>query len=387
MSGILDFYVLSCLFLAVKTDQILQPQNVSVVWIHDFQPQLSWAPYQGSMKNCTYEVITENEDQSSLTLMSLQHPPWKGYKEMQGRFLSFTVTTVCSNNKSEPVVINITYPELVKDPHCYIYSSTQSHCSWIPASNASNLTFFYILTDENFEVVANSQLNLTITPLRECSSYTFTNDVRTGCDLQSNVHQAIHTVFNAMVDNKPARNTFKIQALNVSPPAPHLKIIDTGDTLKMNWSAPDILPPSSWKFLLKVTKCNEALVHESDRTSYELHIDPSCQYCVAIKAVTKVERGETTWSNSTCFGTNKAPKALYAFLIIPLLLSGLAALMLVCCIKYKKDIFPEVPEPRDLVSDIADNNNKSTVCNFYVPEEEEQSCKITLVLDPENNKP
>ncbi|XP_051284484.1 uncharacterized protein LOC127379201 isoform X2 [Dicentrarchus labrax] len=307
---------------------------------------------------------------------------------MDGGDLFLTVKTVCNKNESEPFDINITYPELVRDLQCYIYSSTQSYCSWIPVSHASNLTFFYFLTEENFTGKAYSDLNHTTILYLECSSYTPSNGVRTGCDLQSNVNQGIHIVFNATVDNKPARNTFQIKASKVNLPAPDWGLIYYGNKLSINWSTPDIFHPSDWKILLNVTKCNkEVLKPFSGVNSYELDIDPSCRYCISLKAQMFYERGETPWTNRTCFGRDKAPEALYAVLIIPLLLSGLAALMLVCCMKNKNNIFPKVPEPRDLLSDISDNNNKSTVCNLYIPAEEEHSCKITLVLDPEINKP
>ncbi|KAA8582426.1 hypothetical protein FQN60_006483 [Etheostoma spectabile] len=73
---------------------------------------------------------------------------------------------------------------------------------------------------------------------------------------------------------------------------------------------------------------------------------------------------------------------LYAAAIVPLMFAGLAVLGFVCFRKHKEHIFPKVPEPRDLVSDIFDNNNKSTVCNLYIPAEEEDNCKITLVEEP-----
>lgn len=80
--------------------------------------------------------------------------------------------------------------------------------------------------------------------------------------------------------------------------------------------------------------------------------------------------------------------SIYAAIIIPLMFAGLAALTFVCCRKYvksaplylaptvvpsfasdiylslyrnKENIFPKVPQPRDLLSDVSDNNNKVTV--------------------------
>lgn len=81
----------------------------------------------------------------------------------------------------------------------------------------------------------------------------------------------------------------------------------------------------------------------------------------------------------------------YAAIIIPLMCAGLAALTFVCYRKYvtsfcidfschlvciwyltlalyrnKDNILPKIPKPRDLLSDISDNNNKVTVFFLFL---------------------
>ncbi|GLD72527.1 uncharacterized protein AKAME5_002385200 [Lates japonicus] len=139
---------------------------------------------------------------------------------------------------------------------------------------------------------------------------------------------------------------------------------------------------------LNYTACNGHVEKdEHSLTSMQLDVIPHCKYCMTIKAKYR-DLGSTALSDEKCFDAETDPIALvYAAIIIPLIFAGLATLTFVCCKRNKEHIFPKVPQPRDLLSDISDNNNKSTVYNLYIPAEEEENCKITLVMDPQINKP
>lgn len=49
--------------------QVLPPQNVSLRWKTDFEPQLSWEPPQHSADDCTYQVerSTTNKEEDKVT--------------------------------------------------------------------------------------------------------------------------------------------------------------------------------------------------------------------------------------------------------------------------------------------------------------------------------
>ena len=51
-------------------------------------------------------------------------------------------------------------------------------------------------------------------PLQECSSYSFTEDVKTGCQLQVNLMEKIQMLFNGTKNKKLFRNTFEMFPLD-----------------------------------------------------------------------------------------------------------------------------------------------------------------------------
>ncbi|XP_034413096.1 interleukin-13 receptor subunit alpha-1 isoform X5 [Cyclopterus lumpus] len=267
---------------------ILPPQNVSLLWITGFQPQLSWVPPQHLGANCTYEVFLKTKKGREKYLTENLEEQF--YIVMEGGFLNMSVGTVC-DRRSELAWVSVDNAELVRKLQCFIYSATRTHCSWQKAGRARDLRFFYRLLNNNFSESGRKKVLI-----RECSSYT---EVRTGCDLEANINQSIHIWFNGTVNNTVATNTFKKDTSN-----------DDSD-------------PSAW---------------------------------------------------------------LYAAIIIPVMFAGLAALVLVCCRKNKEYMFPKVPEPRDLLSNISDNNNKSADHTLCVPAEEDDNCRISLVVDPLINK-
>ncbi|XP_070786347.1 uncharacterized protein [Enoplosus armatus] len=276
--------------------------------------------------------------------------------------------------------------ELVRDLQCYITSSKHSRCSWLPASHVPDFGFFYRLSNEDgSKSIHDNSLPL----LRECPRYIDTGGVRTGCDLQANFTQAIHVLFNGTLNNTLVRNTFKKWVKDdVRPPPLNWTVTKTGEKFIITWIPPDFVDLSHWTFVIDYTECKTPKVKTvEDETSLHLDLVPHCQYCMAIRAKETRGKGETRESNTTCFDADTDPNALvYVAVIIPLMFAGLAALAFVCCRKNKENIFPKVPEPRDLLSDISNNNNKITVRNLYVPAEEEDSCKITLVMDSEINQ-
>ncbi|KAK9524510.1 hypothetical protein VZT92_016900 [Zoarces viviparus] len=369
----LELFVLSCFFLTVESQQgpILPPQNLSLKWISDFDPQLSWAPPPHSVENCTYEVEAKRPGDFKSDEVSSQSHHF--YFAMEGGFLEMTVQTVCGKNRSELAKVNATYPVLVKDWKCSMYSATQTSCSW-PASQAQDLRFFYWLTNENFQPDVKK-------PLVECSTYRDNGDGRIGCDLTANKDHSIDILFNGTLNDTFARNTFKIMIIEVRPPPLNWTVNKTTDQFHIEWTPPDI--PLPWTYRINYTECGKEKIKQILKgNSYDLELNPDCQYRMTIKAITG--RGETPWSDEKYFDADTDPNTwLYAAILIPLMLAGLAALMFVCCRKNKEYIFPKVPEPRDLLSDITNNNNnnESTGHKLYVPPEEEDNCKITLVVD------
>ncbi|XP_040886751.1 uncharacterized protein LOC121176758 [Toxotes jaculatrix] len=378
-----DLFALGCLFLMVESHagQILPPRNLSLQWGNDFYPELTWVPPQHSdLTNCTYEVRSKYSAQDEL--LDIFHPShsWTKYIVMEGGSLNLSVETVCNDKKSDPVTLNVSYPVMVKNLQCYIHSSKDAYCFWEPANNPSVFGFFYRLLEENFSKSDNDKSPLP--RLQECSSYNYTDGVRTGCHLQASIQHSIDILFNGTVNNTFFRNTFKKYLFNdVRPPPLKWTVKKNGNKFEISWTPLDI-GVDDVKYIINYTECTTVKTQEIlGRTSTELDVLPECPYRMAIKAENSRLHISTPWSDEKHFDADKDPNALvYAAVVIPLMFAGLAALIFLCYRKNKEQIFPKVPQPRDFLSDICDNNNKSTVCNLYVPRKEEENCKITLVM-------
>ncbi|XP_022608026.1 uncharacterized protein LOC111226971 [Seriola dumerili] len=384
MFNSLDLFVVGCLFLMVEsqTGQILPPQNLSVLWRKEFQPEFTWASPQHSVSNCTYQVMTQNKDVGIQKIFLNVSPPWSSYIVMEGGFLQLSVQTVCNGKENERAFFNVSYPEMVKNLQCYVRSSKQTDCSWEAAIPTPDLSFFYRLVDEDFTVSVGDK---SLPPLRECPSYSSTEGVRTGCKLQAKVTQNIHIFFNGTVNNTVYRNTFTKDLWDdVRPPPLNWTVIKHRDKFIISWIPPDT-GNLTWKFLINYTECVNTTTKTIERkTSAHLNLVAHCQYRIRIRAVRG--RSSTPWSDEKYFDADTDPKAMvYLAIIIPLMFAALAILIFVCCRKNKEHIFPKVPQPRDFLSDISDNNNKSTVCDLYIPAKEEENCNITLVMDPQIN--
>ncbi|XP_078131726.1 interleukin-13 receptor subunit alpha-1-like isoform X1 [Sander vitreus] len=386
----LDLLALSFLLLMVKSQQdtILPPQNVSLRWINDFRPALSWSPPQHSMKNCYYKVQSETTEEDSEKEHITPNTTWDAHIVMEGGYLWFSVETVCEGNSSTKVVKKTNYTDLVKDLQCYSHSAKQTHCFWLPDTHAPDLKFYYQLQNEDFTVTANGKSPFNLT---ECLEYRYTDGVRTGCNLEATISQSIAILLNGTHNNSLARNTFKKwPKKNMRPPALNWTFTETWDHfLNISWTPPDI--PVQWTYKINYTECDEVKTKQvgNGETSTLLDLVLHCQYSIAIKAEYEKReyKGWTAWSDVKYFAAEPGPDAwLFAAIIVPLMFASLAALLCVCFRKNKEHIFPKVPEPRDLISDIFDNNNKSTVCNLYMPAEEEDNCKITLVEESQINK-
>ncbi|KAM8897398.1 uncharacterized protein AB9W97_008814 isoform 2-T2 [Spinachia spinachia] len=164
-----------------------------------------------------------------------------------------------------------------------------------------------------------------------------------------------------------ARNTFSKETFNdVRPSSIKWRVNKTGDKFAITWTKPDI--SLHWSFVIKYTECKETKEKTFQGVdSAELDLVPHCPYCMAIQA--QSSHGATPWTKEKCFDADTDPNAWkWAAIIIPLMLAGVAALMFVCYRRNKEYIFPKVPQPRDLLSDISDNNTNEHSCRPVRPD-------------------
>ncbi|XP_061565749.1 interleukin-13 receptor subunit alpha-1 [Cololabis saira] len=354
--------------------EILPPQNLSVRWIHDFEPELSWTPPPDLWDNCTFKVCIEDQDHNCQRGNLSEYAE---YMIMEGGFLPWSVTTHCPDQTSAKVYYNISYPELVQDLQCYIYEAERVNCSWSPARDVTDLRFFYRLRTHFGEDDDAPEL-------QECSLYT---DVRkTGCNLKAKANQEIDILFKATQNDTVVRNTFKRELLaNVKPPPLKWNVTQNADSFNITWAPPEILGLTSWSFVINYTVCDEKKTLTVEAvTSHVLARVPHCRYCIVIGAVR--DGGSTPPSDQKCLDADENRNVLvYAAVFIPLLVFGLAALAAFCCWENKDNIISKVPKPIDLISEIWDSKN--AICNLSTMAVEEESCKVTLVVDSPLEKP
>ncbi|XP_074478892.1 interleukin-13 receptor subunit alpha-1-like isoform X1 [Sebastes fasciatus] len=348
----LDFFVLSCLFLTVSSQggQILPPQNVSLQWINDLYIQLSWEPPQHSMENCMYTVILPNEAE-----YDVKGQTKKFYVVMKRSSRPLEIITVCETGSSEPFKVNLFYPGLVVDLECYVHATRQTHCSWHQAPDRhADLRFYYrvLRNDGSVSIYDKSDQKV-----QECSSY-IDPDGFTGCDLEADNSDEIHILINGTLNNTHVLYTDKIEPY-VRPPALNWTVTKTGGKFYINWTLPNI--PVQWNTTIRYTECNDTKYkhYEKGETSAVWDVVSNCPYRMDIRTKPLYVEGRESPRSEEKYFEADTNLWLYATIIIPLMFAGLAALIFVCFRKNKDIIFPKVPEPRDFLSDISDNNNKN----------------------------
>ncbi|XP_057710341.1 interleukin-13 receptor subunit alpha-1 isoform X2 [Corythoichthys intestinalis] len=368
-------FVAVCFWVSAEprtpTGELSPPRNLTFRWLSDFNPQLRWA-HELLPPQCNYKVSWATTEKNS---RRSRHTPGMSISNfiMEGGSIFFSVQTTCNQKLSEPAYLNVTYPELVSVVQCSIITSTLTQCTWASLRFPPDLAFYYWLVNELDDSDDAS--------LSECPEYMLTEGERTGCRLKSKTDQSITMLFNATVKGSLVRNTFKKKVVEVTPYPLSWNVSEVAGKFNLSWIPPDVLRLKDWSFIINFTECDTVKEKKVKGATWTLMNRVShCQYQLTIKA--QSIRGETGWSDVKHFGAEKNPNVLlYATIFIPLLCVGLVTLICYYFRRNKEDIFIKVPEPRDLLSDICNNNNKSELYNFNFPEKEEEECQISVVTD------
>ncbi|KAM4612361.1 uncharacterized protein ACJ7VT_012902 [Polymixia lowei] len=382
----LGLFVLFCLvsFAKCLTGQILPPQNVSVIWMtgNEFCPIVPWAPPE---KGCKYEVVL-----NSVTRWPDVNSTYSPFMAMEGGVLDISLQTECGNEKSEPVLRNITYSELVKDLECSQYSTTLTNCSWKPVPHVPDLQLFYRSDNLDGENVGGRGECSELNDIKECSLYQHRDGLRTGCQLQGSLlRHAIYLLFNGTVNNAFALNTFKRYPKdNVRPPPLKWTVTKDGDHLNVSWFPPDV-SDLTWTYEVNYTQCDERKIKMvKSATSILLIYDSNCKYDIDVKGVLEDGKGETRRGQVKSYGEDGNPyRSIYAAaVLIPVMFAAFAALAFVCFRKHKEKFFPKVPKPPDVLKDMLNNNKTmNSTGDLYIPAQEED-CNISLVIEPQTTE-
>ncbi|XP_077445054.1 interleukin-13 receptor subunit alpha-1 isoform X2 [Stigmatopora argus] len=294
---------------------------------------------------------------------------------MEGGSIFFSVQTTCNQNQSQPVYLNVTYPELVSNVQCDIVSSTLTRCTWVPLRLIPDLSFLYRLVDELGDSSPEG------VSLSECPQYLQTRGVRTGCRLRSRTRESVTMLFNGTVNGSLVRNTFQIKVVGVRPRPLRWNVSQVVGGFNLSWTPPDVLRLKNWRFIINYTECDSTKGHMVQGTTWKFMTRvPRCPYRLTLKA--QSDRGETDWSHVIYFGADEDPNALlYAAIVVSVLCAGLVLLLGFYWRRNKERFFKKVPEPRDLLSDICNDKNKSGFHNLNFPKKEEGECQISVVME------
>uniref|UniRef100_A0AAY5KXW6 Type I cytokine receptor cytokine-binding domain-containing protein n=1 Tax=Esox lucius TaxID=8010 RepID=A0AAY5KXW6_ESOLU len=353
---VVTYYLIS--LVAVQT--IIEPPspvNLTISWKNEFCLELSWRLPENvdeNWKNCKYLISDDRlSDTRYETCVSLEGG------------VNFSVQTQCNGMQSQPVVHTIAAPrELVKDFHCFYYSSNALNCSWLPTNQSPEDIHLYY---------AYSETEINVSNTSECRSYRRNVGGKTGCLVRVDFRTLkVYFQVNGTVNGSSLRNTFKvIPKDNVKPPAPKVKITKKENNLNLSWNHPNISKSHCWNYKLNYSRCQESLNKTTKSNSETIPYDPRCQYRVQIKAVysSNCGEGESDWSGVEIYAT------LFLFVI----------LFLCCFMKHKEKIFPKIPQPSMTYKDTLNSSKepKTFKGNLYVPVEENVEYKISLEKEPQ----
>ncbi|KAM8881558.1 uncharacterized protein ACB058_001715 [Synchiropus picturatus] len=198
--------------------------------------------------------------------------------------------------------------------------------------------------------------------------------MKIGCSLPP-VVQYLRILLNSTGEEGAIRNTFLLPLLPVSLPRLKMTIIEHKNELIINWTAPEALNLIYWTFNINYTECNQVKTkHVKNTLSSKIIRVSDCRYLLSIRA--ESDRGNSQWSMPEHIAALSDFNPSVYFVVIPIALSALMVVALVCCSKYQDIIFPKVPEPKNLLV-----NNGNKVCNLLTPAEEEQSCDVIIIQD------
>ncbi|XP_053484859.1 uncharacterized protein LOC128609944 [Ictalurus furcatus] len=166
---------------------------------------------------------------------------------------------------------------------------------------------------------------------------------------------------------------------------PTFEIIEKGNYLIFNASAPESTASHCWKYVFQYRKCSEEQitvnVTEEDEWSVKVQYDAACKYTVQVQAkydttyCGEVER-DSDISEPVYFGQNGDPNlpSKVAMIAIPVILCFCVIIAIVLFRRHKDKFLPKVPTPSHFFKDMFDSNKEMTkrlnVGELYVPNEE-----------------
>nr|ACO13812.1 Interleukin-13 receptor alpha-1 chain precursor [Esox lucius] len=366
------------LIVATQTEaELPSPIRLTSTWKNEFCLEFSWRLPESFDENldCKYKIKTS---QVSITRSS-KTTLFQECDSLEGG-LNFSVQTECNNSKSQPVVHTIAAPrELVKDFHCFYYSSNALNCSWLPTNQSpEDINLYYAYPE--------SEIHLSNTS--ECRSYLRNAGRKTGCLIRGDFSKLkVYFQVNGTVNGSSLRNTFKvIPKDNVKPPAPKVKITEKENNLNLSWNHPNISHPHCWDYMLNYSRCQESLSKTTKSNSETIPYDPRCKYRVRIKAVytSYCGKGESDWSGVEIYGEEDWLITVIS-IVIPASLFLFVILFLCCFMKHKEKLFPKIPQPSMIYKDTLNSNKeeKTFIGDLYVPVEEDVECKFSLENEPQ----
>ncbi|KAM9827576.1 interleukin-13 receptor subunit alpha-1 [Neosynchiropus ocellatus] len=381
MAASLEFFIVAVTLpsLTCGVVQLLPPKNVSYAWLDSFTVAVSWQKHS-PVEGCIFSYLfcsledewchpTENASFNTSCLTE------------ESDRCTYVVTTAnksCDMKNSLPVSVEVQPPEPhaapLEDFRCVIGIS-KTNCSWIPESPDLNLTLSYRICGESEDLLES---------LTECGER-YSGGRRNGCYLSGSIYKEDICM---LLRTTQGSRTFRPR-LEMEPPK--FTVTKEGDKLRVTWTQPEVLKTCDWSYHLHYSICEKPQVDRESSGSELLFYNEACRYEFKSRITGRIHcrRFRSAFGDVVTYGSNKPPDQtfLVVAIVVPLALSACVLLLCNCMRRYRKILFPRIPDPSAIFKSLTMNHGSDLKSlrgggGLYAPAPEQiHFCSVSPVAE------
>ncbi|XP_034021011.1 interleukin-13 receptor subunit alpha-1 [Thalassophryne amazonica] len=368
-----DFWTVAISAISVcNAARLPSPANPLYVWRDEFTVYITWSLKKpsGLPDSCQIKYLMVQPD---LEPKLLHTPSYQDIWTTEGNEAAVWTYRVkstvenCSSwldSQEETIIVRPKrLAEAVKHIECVLYSSVDLNCSWIPVNPSLDLKLSYRLLSSNDK------------PLKVCEQ-PYSSGREKGCSLRDAfLTDRVLLHLNGTLDQAEWSSTFKrIPRFHVKPHPPKLSVTREGPKLKLNWTQPENWNCKStcWIYRLCFTECGQ-LEGCQDVTDKEIMLNyvEHCRYDFKIGVMMSdtCGKGQSDFSEVVSYGADDRPDGslVVAVVIIPVILSACIIVSCFCFRRHRNDIWPDVPNPSELLKGMMNGKELQASEDLYVP--------------------
>ncbi|KAM8882427.1 interleukin-13 receptor subunit alpha-1-like [Synchiropus picturatus] len=334
--------------LTCGVDQLLPPKNLSYTWLDSFTVEVSWQEHD-PVEDCivSYLFCSLEDERCYPTENSSFITSCLTEESEQCTYSITTINKSCNLKSSLPVHVEVqpkeSHAASLEDFKCVI-AINKTNCSWIPESPDLKATLSYRICGESREL-----LNSTT----ECGE-PYRGGQRNGCYLTGSIY--IEDICMLLRTTQGSR-TFRPR-LVMEPPK--FTVTEEGDQLRVTWMQPGVLETCDWKYHLHYSVCKKEQDERESHGSELLFYNEACRYEFKsrITGLIHCRRYRSDFGDVLSYGSNKPPDqtSLVLAIMVPLALSICVLLLCTCLRRYRKILFPKIPDPSAIFKGLTMNH-------------------------------